>query len=213
MPTMLDYSSLDFTSLPEAQLNSLVDRIAAVPAGKAAIRKKLASMPPEAESRVVTEETIRDGLVLRLQYVPCGKAKCQKVPDEHGPYWYSYYLVNGRWKREYHGRNRPPAEDFWTIEQAKMYVVGVPEGMSLDDRKVTTLETLANAMAAMSEDPRAAALENRSRKLVAAERQRRDNWIRDRYDALASKRNAGADLSREERHELSRLGRILAEDH
>ena len=213
MPTTLDDPGVDFAGWSDQKLTRLVDRIAAVPAGKVAIRRKLASLPPEPESRVAKEETIRDGLVLRLQYVPCGKARCRKDPDEHGPYWYSYYLVNGRWKREYHGRNRPPAGAFWTIEQAEKCLSSVPEGEELDDRQVTTLETLANGMAAMSEDPRAAAIEKQARTLVTTERQRRDDWIRQRYDELASKRNAGVELTRDERDELNRICGVLAQDH
>jgi hypothetical protein len=213
MPTILDDPGVDFASWSDEKLSWLVDRIAAAPAGAVVIRKKLASLPPVPEGRVVTEEPIRDGLVLRLQYVPCGKARCRKDPDEHGPYWYSYYLVNGRWKREYHGRNRPPAEAFWTIEQAEGIISVVPEGQSLDDQQVTMLETVANAMAAMSEDSRAVTLERRARRRVAAERERRDHWIRQRYEELASRRDDGAKLTDDERAELSRLGRILAEDH
>jgi hypothetical protein len=161
----------------------------------------------------VKEEPIRDGLVLRLQYVPCGKPKCRKEPDEHGPYWYSYYLVNGRWKCEYHGRNRPPAEEFWTIDQAEEIVSGESKDQSLDDEQVAMLERLANAMAAMSEDPHAVALERRARRLVAAERQRRDDWIRQRYEELSSKTNAGAQLNSAEREELNRICGALAQDH
>ena len=213
MPITLDDPGVDFAGFSEEEFSRLVDRIAAVPAGAVAIRRKLASLPPEPDGRVVKEEPIRDGLVLRLQYVPCGKPRCRKDPDEHGPYWYSYYLVNGRWKREYHGRNRPPADEFWTIDQAEEIVSRMADGQSLDDQQVTKLERLANAMAATSEDPRAAALERRARRLVTAERQRRDDWIRRRYEQLASKRTAGIQLTDDERADLSRLGRVLAEDH
>ena len=124
-----------------------------------------------------------------------------------------FSLVNGRWKREYHGRNRPLAEEFWTIDQAEEIVSRVADGQSLDDQQVTKLERLANAMAATSEDPRAAAIERRARRLVTGERQRRDDWIRQRYEQLASTRNAGIQLTDDERADLSRLGRVLAEDH
>lgn len=213
MPTTLDDPGLDFAGWSEEKLTRLVDRIAAVPAGSIAIRRKLASLPPEADGRVVTEEPIREGLVLRLQYVPCGKPKCRKQPDEHGPYWYSYYFVKGRWKREYHGRNRPPAEDFWTTEQAKSVIAALPQGQRLDDQQVTMLETLANAMASMSEDLRAAALEQRARQLVSAERQRRDDEIRQRYEELASRKTAGVQLTSGEREELNRICDVLAQDH
>lgn len=73
-----------------------------------------------------------------------------------------------------------PPEEFWTIDEAEEIVSCVADGQSLDDQQVTKLERLANAMAATSEDPRAA-VERRARRLVTAERRRRDDGIRQRY--------------------------------
>lgn len=41
----------------------------------------------------------------RCQYIRCGKANCKACP--HGPYWYSFYRVNGKMKSEYHGKADP----------------------------------------------------------------------------------------------------------
>jgi len=200
-------------SLTEEQLGSLVDRIDQVPAGRNLLRKKFENLPPASKGRVEREERPFDWLTLRLEFVPCGKAKCRKTPDEHGPYWYSYRLVAGHWKREYHGRNRPEPEDFWTIERAEECLSKICDASALDDAQVTDLEKLAGGMAALSADPRAAELQKRARSVLVQERKRREESIRQRYEYLSSKRNADAKLTAEEKDELSRLGRILAEDH
>jgi hypothetical protein len=49
--------------------------------------------------------------------------------------------------------------------------------------------------------------------LLLEETGRRDDWIRQRYEELASKTNAGAQLSSAEREELNRICGVLAEDH
>ena len=40
----------------------------------------------------------------------CGKARCRRCREGigHGPYWYSYKMVNGRTVREYVGKDAPP---------------------------------------------------------------------------------------------------------
>lgn len=61
--------------------------------------------PPLQGKRVIQEkERLATGTWIRLEQVPCGNPRCRKVPDLHGPYWYSYALKDGQWRATYHGR-------------------------------------------------------------------------------------------------------------
>lgn len=51
-----------------------------------------------------------DKLTYRQQVAFCGKTSCRKCREGtgHGPYWYSYQVVDGRTIRTYIGKNLPP---------------------------------------------------------------------------------------------------------
>src|SRR5438105_15055708 len=58
-------------------------------------------------------ERTRDNKTYRLEGIRCGKENCKCTRGKlHGPYWYSYFSVNGRTKSEYVGKHLPAeAED------------------------------------------------------------------------------------------------------
>src|SRR2546430_15898098 len=62
--------------------------------------------------QTVAEQTL-DNKTYRLESIRCGKEKCKCTRGKlHGPYWYSYFSVNGRTKSEYVGKHLPAeAED------------------------------------------------------------------------------------------------------
>jgi predicted ATPase/Tfp pilus assembly protein PilF len=55
-------------------------------------------------------EKMDDKLTYRQQMNFCGKPRCRKCQQGigHGPYWYSYQVVDGRAIRKYIGKNLPP---------------------------------------------------------------------------------------------------------
>src|SRR4029077_11868745 len=54
-------------------------------------------------------EKMDDKLTYRQQMNFCGKPRCRKCQQGigHGPYWYSYQVVDGRTIRTYIGKNLP----------------------------------------------------------------------------------------------------------
>ncbi len=58
-------------------------------------------------------ERTRDNKTYRLEGIRCGKENCKCTRGKlHGPYWYSYFSLNGRTKSEYVGKHLPAeAED------------------------------------------------------------------------------------------------------
>lgn len=51
------------------------------------------------------EESAADGRTYRLQSVLRGKKGCKCTDGElHGPYWYAYWLENGKTKSQYVGK-------------------------------------------------------------------------------------------------------------
>lgn len=65
-------------------------------------------------------------VTFRRELVNCGKPKCSacaaKAGGSHGPYWYAYATVNGRFGKAYVGKNRAA----W--ERARGIAVVVPGG-------------------------------------------------------------------------------------
>ena len=57
-----------------------------------------------------TGENMDDEVTYRQQVTFCGKPRCRKCQQGigHGPYWYSYLVVDGRTVRTYIGNNLPP---------------------------------------------------------------------------------------------------------
>lgn len=54
---------------------------------------------------VIIDEIDNDGKTYRLQRVRCGKETCKCMTgDLHGPYWYAYWLENGKTKSKYVGK-------------------------------------------------------------------------------------------------------------
>src|SRR5690242_7139176 len=55
-------------------------------------------------------ENMDDEVTYRQQVSFCGKPRCRKCQQGigHGPYWYSYQVVDGRTVRTYIGKNLPP---------------------------------------------------------------------------------------------------------
>jgi predicted ATPase len=55
-------------------------------------------------------ENMDDKVTYRQQVTFCGKPRCRKCQQGigHGPYWYSYQVVDGRTVRTYIGKNLPP---------------------------------------------------------------------------------------------------------
>jgi len=54
-------------------------------------------------------EKMDDKVTYRQQINFCGKPRCRKCQQGigHGPYWYSYHVVDGRTIRTYIGKNLP----------------------------------------------------------------------------------------------------------
>jgi tetratricopeptide (TPR) repeat protein len=57
-----------------------------------------------------TGENMDDEVTYRQQVSFCGKPRCRKCQQRigHGPYWFSYQVVDGRTIRTYIGKNLPP---------------------------------------------------------------------------------------------------------
>ena len=57
-----------------------------------------------------TGENMDDEVTYRQQVSFCGKPRCRKCQQGigHGPYWFSYQVVDGRTIRTYIGKNFPP---------------------------------------------------------------------------------------------------------
>ena len=57
-----------------------------------------------------TGENMDDEVTYRQQVSFCGKPRCRKCQQGigHGPYWFSYRVVDGRTIRTYIGKNLPP---------------------------------------------------------------------------------------------------------
>ncbi len=48
----------------------------------------------------------------RQEFVRCGKAGCKRCSaggQGHGPYWYAYWSEQGRTRKQYIGKQKPPA--------------------------------------------------------------------------------------------------------
>src|SRR5215472_12147415 len=59
-----------------------------------------------------------DEVTYRQQISFCGKPRCRKCQQGtgHGPYWYSYQVVDGRTVRTYIGKNLPPGVEVPTSQ-------------------------------------------------------------------------------------------------
>lgn len=71
------------------------------------VRGDQESMKPDTpESRPEkVEEFAADGRTYRLESVRCGKKGCKCADGKlHGPYWYAYWLENGKTKSQYVGK-------------------------------------------------------------------------------------------------------------
>jgi hypothetical protein len=59
-------------------------------------------------AKAIIEERKLGETTYRLEYVKCGKSRCQCVVEPcHGPYWYAYARVDGRLKKRYVGKRLP----------------------------------------------------------------------------------------------------------
>ena len=57
------------------------------------------------------EESTADGRTYRLESIRCGKKGCKCADGKpHGPYWYAYWLENGKTKSQYVGKKLPQVE-------------------------------------------------------------------------------------------------------
>jgi hypothetical protein len=91
---------------------------------KPALRKKLyewlseliredqeSAMRVTSESQPEKIEKADDGRTYRLESVRCGKKGCKCADGKlHGPYWYAYWLENGKTKSQYVGKKLPRIE-------------------------------------------------------------------------------------------------------
>src|SRR5262245_38482601 len=57
------------------------------------------------DEQPLDEQTLK-GKTYRLEKVRCGKETCKKCEQGpgHGPYWYAYWSVNGRTRKQYIGK-------------------------------------------------------------------------------------------------------------
>jgi hypothetical protein len=70
------------------------------------IREDREAEPCESQQEKVEEPA--DGRTYRLESVRCGKKGCKCADGEpHGPYWYAYWLENGKTRSQYVGKNPP----------------------------------------------------------------------------------------------------------
>lgn len=57
------------------------------------------------------KESAADRRTYRLESVRCGKKGCKCAEGKlHGPYWYAYWLENGKTKSQYVGKKLPRIE-------------------------------------------------------------------------------------------------------
>lgn len=76
--------------------------------------KEVASAAQELAERISSwqepEETKRETVTYRQEYIRCGKANCKKCRANgtgHGPYWYAYWREGKRIRKEYIGKKNP----------------------------------------------------------------------------------------------------------
>lgn len=182
------------------------------PIGVSAVQQAARLFPPPAEVREAgPAELIREGVFVRPEYVRCNKRRCKN--DEHGPYWYCYRRINGRWKREYVGRERPKSEAFWTISDARKTVEELLGYQQLNDEQISTLRGIANAMGAIADDADALEVEQASRRRLLDEERFRTKQAQKCFEQLLAKARQPGGISTEEAQHLQRLADWLSFDH
>lgn len=190
----------------------LVEWLCRSPVGISAVQQAATLLPPPAELREAgPAEQVREGVFVRPEYVRCNKARCKK--DEHGPYWYSYRRINGKWKREYVGKEHPRAEDLWTLEDAQRTIAELLRLRRLDREQMNTLCQIANAMGAIAEDAKALELQRAARNRLVEEEKLSAEHARREFEELSTAVRQGRELSPEEAKQLQSAADFLSFNH
>ena len=134
------------------------------------------------------------------------------MPDEHGPYWYGYGFLGGRWRARYHGRLRPDPTTMTTREQAAELLTEFTSRDALSDDQLDSMVALAMDMVTLG-DPESDAHAQSAQALIARERQRRDDLVLERHRQLLAKSLAGQELTPEEVAALQHASDLLAGEH
>ena len=81
-------------------------------------------------------EQMDEKVTYRQQVNFCGKPRCRKCQQGigHGPYWYSYQVVDGRTVRTYIGKNLPPGVQVPTSQQPPAAIAN-PAALRLADMR------------------------------------------------------------------------------
>ena len=164
--------------------------------------------PPVARGRRIEQEEYIEGQWLRLEYVPCGSSRCKKEPDEHGPYWYSYKLLGGRWRAVYFGRKRPKLRQQLNEKRVKTLLTKLETTKEIDDQAI---KKLGQAVVDLSSVKGAEAKELRVRAatLISDEEQRRETHLRKAHRQLLEKVLSGKKLNRRERASFDEVCQLL----
>src|SRR2546428_10738872 len=110
-------------------------------------------------------EKMDDQVTYRQQVNFCGKSNCRKCQQGigHGPYWYSYQVVDGRTVRTYIGKNLPPGVQALTSHNppattanpaAKRRLVDMGDARESQAREIDELDRLLALNPASEEDAR-----------------------------------------------------------
>lgn len=72
------------------------------------IREDREAEQGSSEPRPRKDEESADGRTYRLENVRCGKKGCKCADGKlHGPYWYAYWLEDGKTRSQYVGKRLP----------------------------------------------------------------------------------------------------------
>jgi hypothetical protein len=173
--------------------------------------KSTATVPVSEGRRIVSTERV-NGTILRLEYVPCGSSRCRKRPDEHGPYWYSYRLVDGKWTIRYYGTTKPASPPMISFKEAKDIIGRISKLNIIEEEDIHALYRILAAFA--SDDNKITiALKDSTISLIEREHMRREYLVRDRHRRLLSKAESGRHLNKKEQKDLENAAALLADDH
>ncbi len=180
--------------------------------GKTRTRERKPGKPKPLEGRKIVHEEPTEWGWLRQELVPCRNPRCRKDPDHHGPYWYSYRLLNRRWIMTYHGKERPALEGKISLADAEDRVRRLSRRMTLDKND---LDRLSRIVTDLSNETNAAVLRVRTQAgaLISREYERRDADLRDRVRSLTAKKDRGETLTPDEERSLDHALRAFEGDH
>lgn len=148
---------------------------------------------------------------LRLEYVPCGRERCKKQPDKHGPYWYRYERVGASWRSSYIGRSpsRIPPN---ALDETRIRLGRLSKKKSLTSNELREVCDLIGGLESIEGDE-AQSVRAKARTVLDAESKRRKAEAAKDHESLLKKTLAGKQLTEEEYRILQTTAEVLSWEH